>query len=363
MSHLFESKITHKGEKYILRQLSFKESQKFNEYLLKTELSPAFQSYQWGELKKSHGWQPIRLFLERNNTVVAATSILKRTDAGLTFFYSPRGPVLDYSNEVDLLGIICKGLVPLAEAHKAVFWRVDPEIPTVLKSKFIEHSFKEVPMDNDFGGIQPKWVWRIPLTMDREKQWESLTKGARRQIKKATKLNIRIVDGSSKDLSVFYKLLQETANYQGFLLRDKSYYLTMWSKLSSLDLKMLLAYHRNEPVSTAIVIGFGKGIWDIYAGNSSNHRDLGASYLLTWELIAWAGEQGYKFYDLGGIASRVDKDHPLDGLRVFKSRFGGEEVEFVGEMDLVFNAALYKAWTIGKKAFSLKNDLRKKLSL
>ena len=104
--------------------------------------------------------------------------------------------------------------------------------------------------------------------------------------------------------------------------------------------------------------GIRPGVWDIYAGNADS-LDTGASHLLTWELIIWALKQGYRFYDLGGVVPKLEPIGPWSGLKLFKSGFGGAEVEFVGEYDLVFDPIIYRFWHWGYRAFQQLVRLKK----
>ncbi|MFZ5644639.1 MAG: lipid II:glycine glycyltransferase FemX [Bacillota bacterium] len=361
MAQSFQYKLRYNNRYYWLRQISFREKQSFNDFIRLSDTGSVFQSYEWGELKRIYGWQPIRLLLEARNSIVGAATILKRTTAGIPFFYSPRGPALDY-NKPHLLSLFCRGVDPLARREKAAFWRLDPELPGTFEQNTIlsDSRLKPVPSASPFGGTQPRWVWRIPLAGSPEDQWLSLKKGARRQVNKARAAGITVQDGTKKDIPAFYNLLSETAKRNNFLLRSPKYYIDLWNMLSfSSCLRMLLAFQDRTPVATALAVGFGRGVWDIYAGNSHLNRNNGASYLLTWELISWASSQGYNFYDLGGIAPQVGQDHPLAGLKMFKSRFGGGEVEFIGEHDLVFHPLSYRVWQWGHKTFQLINWFRK----
>ena len=60
------------------------------------------------------------------------------------------------------------------------------------------------------------------------------------------------------------------------------------------------------------------------------------------------------------MPGRVGEDHPLYGLYKFKLGFGGDYVEFVGEMDMVLSKPVNFMITKGKPVFM---DLRKKLYL
>ena len=58
--------------------------------------------------------------------------------------------------------------------------------------------------------------------------------------------------------------------------------------------------------------------------------DARANYLLKWSAIAGFADEGFRTYDLWGLAT--------GGIRQFKEGFGGEEVAYVGARDLALRA-------------------------
>ena len=84
------------------------------------------------------------------------------------------------------------------------------------------------------------------------------------------------------------------------------------------------------------------------------------NYLLQWRMIQWAVETGCRIYDFRGVSGDLSEDNPLYGLYKFKKGFGGEFTEFVGEMDLVLNKAVYFAVEHGTNVLK---ELRKRAYL
>ncbi|UNC91382.1 lipid II:glycine glycyltransferase FemX [Candidatus Contubernalis alkaliaceticus] len=354
-----ETKLLHDKEHYWMRQVTADEKMDFQRFLENSELGNIFQTFEWAQLKEMGGWQPFHFLLESRGKALGAVSLLKRRAGGLSFFYSPRGPVLDYRNP-DVLALFSRGIKPIAQREKAAFWRIDPELPgDFVTDAFQRANFQRVPMTNNFGGIQPKWVWRIPLQKTSGEQWKLLKKSCRRQIKKAEKNGVEVRWGGREHLSEFYGLLQATASRNGFLLRGQKYYENLWRLLYPTgNLLLSMAYLEGEPVSTALAVVFRRGVWDLYAGSSRVGMDSGASYLITWQLISSAVQKGLGFYDLGGIINQAQAEGSLNGLKIFKSRFGGKEIEFLGEYDLVFNSSAYRFWNWGQKGYNFLKRCR-----
>jgi len=85
---------------------------------------------------------------------------------------------------------------------------------------------------------------------------------------------------------------------------------------------------------------FGKRViyeWYI-AGEDGKYQGIYPSVLATWAAIEYAARNGIAFFDFMGAGS-PDEAY---GVRDFKSKFGGEQVEY-GRYLKVFNKPVYSA--------------------
>ena len=85
----------------------------------------------------------------------------------------------------------------------------------------------------------------------------------------------------------------------------------------------------------------GDKAWYLYGASSNRHRNLMPNYLIQWEMIRWAREQGCTLYDFRGVSGDLNEDNPLYGLYRFKKGFGGEFTEFIGEWDQIYSPVFY----------------------
>jgi peptidoglycan pentaglycine glycine transferase (the first glycine) len=197
--------------------------------------------------------------------------------------------------------------------------------------------------------IQAKSVWRIPLHGNIS--LKDIKKSCRKQIKKAEQESVRIRLGNIDDLPSFYNVLKQTAKRSSFPLRSFQYFIDMWETLHNAGkLKLFLAEKENNAISAALVGLFGKGAWGFYGGTDDTARKNGASYLLHWEIIKWASQREFNFYDLGGIPLNGTNDKNISGIYLFKSNFGGDRVDFVGEFDCIQSPLKYAAWQIAMRS-------------
>lgn len=336
-----------RGEPLTVREVGSEDHAAYNRGITGLNTTHLFQSYQWGELKARHGWKPIRLLVESGREPVGGLTLLHRSTYGLGLFYSPRGPVLNYRNPT-LLASVLQAVRRLGHNLGVAFWKIDPEVTDTSTTRLLTRlGFRHLPPYGRFGGVQPRSVWRIPLYPPPGLQ--DLTTSARRQLRQAAKNGVMIQKEESGDLAPFYRLLRTTSNRQEFGVRGPRYYQNMWETLKP-EMAVFMAYHDEEPIAGALVVPFGRGIYDLYAATADHKRDLGASYLLAWHLLTYYAGLGFQFYDLGGIEPEATAADPQYGLQYFKSRFGGARLDFIGEFDLVLQPAKYRLWQCAQSA-------------
>lgn len=93
---------------------------------------------------------------------------------------------------------------------------------------------------------------------------------------------------------------------------------------------------------------FDKAIYEFYiCGLDYEFRDQNPSILATWAAIDYAKENNLKYFDFMGAGSPEEEY----GVRDFKSRFGGEEVEH-GRFIYILNKSKYKLGKLGLKVLS-----------
>ena len=95
----------------------------------------------------------------------------------------------------------------------------------------------------------------------------------------------------------------------------------------------------NDDVSMGsyMFITIGNEVVALNGGIVDEYNKLDASYTLHYEMIKYAIDNGYKYYNLYEIGDITDDNNKLKNSYNYKKNFGGEVVELVGEYDLVIN--------------------------
>ena len=118
------------------------------------------------------------------------------------------------------------------------------------------------------------------------------------------------------------------------------------NKLQYLKLEnntVLTAKKRNdeEVIAAALVIKHYNKITVLASGFSDMHKKLNPNHILYYTII-----ERYKDYfqlcDIGGVSGNFEQTSEYFGLNEFKTKFGGNVYEFLGEFDLICSERVFK---------------------
>ncbi|QGU00699.1 tRNA-dependent lipid II--amino acid ligase [Candidatus Syntrophocurvum alkaliphilum] len=334
------------------RIIDEKERVRFNEFIHSHPKGHFLQTYEWGQVKKAMGWTPLPLVLEEDEQIRGALLILKRDlpipGIARSIFYSPRGPVVDIDNE-ELCKILFDGAKRVADDHGAIFLKIDPDVESSngrFQQILMNRAFKKNETGLDFEGVQPNYVFRLDITPSEENLLKNMHSKTRYNIRLAKKRGVKIKEAESKeDLLVFYSILEETAKRDKFLIRGYEYFEIIWDQMIENNYaKIFFAEYEGTTISASLALILGNKVWYLYGASSNEYRNVMPNYLIQWEMIRWAKEQGCSIYDFRGVSGDLDESNPLYGLYRFKKGFNGDLVEFVGEWDRVYSPFFYFLW-------------------
>ncbi|MER5809145.1 peptidoglycan bridge formation glycyltransferase FemA/FemB family protein [Streptomyces sp. NPDC002033] len=201
-----------------------------------------------------------------------------------------------------------------------------------------------------FGDVQPRYVFQVPLA---NRSLDDVLKGFnqlwRRNIKKAEKAGVEVVQGGYDDLPTWQYLYEITAERDKFRPRPLSYFQRQWTALNSEDpnrMRLYIAQHEGEPLAAATMLTVGQHVWYSYGASANHKREVRPSNAMQWRMLRDSYALGASVYDLRGISDTLDENDHLFGLIQFKVGTGGEAVEYVGEWDFPLNKVLHKALDI-----------------
>ena len=260
------------------------------------------------------------------------------------------GPICDIHNK-EILKELTDGIESLAKKYKAFTFKFEPDI--VIE----DEEFKKIMLDlgyvikdnkkNYDEEIQPKKVFRLNLKNKTEDDiFQGFHSKHRNMVRTAIKRGAQIKVGTRDDLVAFQKIMEETGERDDFIIRKLDYFQKIYDTLGEKHIKLLMAYNEDKPIAGALIAIYGNKAWYMYAASSNEGRDLLPNYLLQWELIKMLLDMKIEIYDFRGIGGANENE----GLYRFKSRFGGEFIEFF-ELYKHFNKFKYIAYVKSERLF------------
>lgn len=215
------------------------------------------ESYAWGEFaKEKKRLTPFYLGLKENDKLVGTALLLqKKLPLGYSYFYSPRGFVLNYEDE-NIFKEMTKQIINFCKSKKSIFLKIDPDI-IIKKYNYLDEEvkldydwnkmfkmitncgFKHLGFTKNFETMQPRYTFRIDLTQDLDTIKEHFSKTTKQRINKAIKLGCETKIGTEEDLDEFCRLMMITEERKDFVSYDSSYYKTLY-KMYNKENKMTL---------------------------------------------------------------------------------------------------------------------------
>ena len=319
--------------------VELKDKEKYNNFLKAQKHSQFLQSWEWGEIQEKFGYDVYKIGVEKNNELIAAALLIKKKLFFNKYYFScPYGPI--YNNNEPFLKLLNE-IKKIAKKEKVIFLRAEP-------NDKIKNSIKTID-------IQPKKTLVLNLTKPEDDLLKEMKQKTRYNIRLAEKKGVKIVEthcNASKnpesDFEKFWEIMQTTRQRNKFRLHSKNYYKQMLSiddeENNDLKIKLFLAKYNNKIIAVDIVCFFGNTATYLHGASLSEFRSIMAPNLLQWHVIKLAKTQGYKYYDFYGID---EKKWP--GVTKFKKGFGGEEINYLGTYDLVFDSCKYNLYKLLRK--------------
>ena len=253
--------------------------------------------------------------------------------------------------------------------------------------------------------LEPRWISVLDLrdlnTID--DAYKNMRSSTKWRINNSRKNALEVIEADSDTLVEFKNLMQHTAERREFVDRPLSYYQNMFNILKEKDLvkvllvrinfKELLDNSKNsldenikkqeelkdnsrkekqlkelelehdrlvekiktleetikEDGDSKIIAGgwymlYGHEVNYLFGASYKNYMKYNSQYLLQYEMIKYAIENGYQDFNFYGIDGNFTETSKEYGLFEFKRGFNACVHELVGEFDLVIDKNMYKLY-------------------
>ncbi len=341
------------------------------------------QSDFWTDFKCGHGWNKVSC--DGINVLVRS---FKKAFFKFSLAYVPMAPAflvdeeagfaekaeadINYVKALGELSSKVKGLLPKDTA----FIRFDIPLDfadTITRDGWISNlaqvsAYAKVPLVKSDVDVQPPDSVLLDLSLSEDEQLEQMKSKWRYNIRYAAKhgVTVRAVHASSPDfeddLDSFYKIYQTTAKRDGIGLHPKEYYKDLLERgdkgKCDTEITLYIASHEGEDLACIITLFNKDEAVYLYGCSSNSKRNLMPAYLVQWTAICDAKKYGCKVYDFYGIPPTGEEGHPMHGLYLFKTGFGGREIHRPGCFDIPLKTLVYKLYI---QAERVRAFLRKKI--
>ncbi|QBD79234.1 peptidoglycan bridge formation glycyltransferase FemA/FemB family protein [Ktedonosporobacter rubrisoli] len=337
---------------YVLQPVPTEQREQWDSFMAGHCHGHMLQSWAWGELKARYGWHPLRLALrDRQQRIVAAAQVLRRTAPHIPLrsghlAYIPKGPVLDWSQPE-----VCAQFLPQLSAYirrqGAITLRMEPGLEAGTAAADLAVKYLASAQAHPIHPVQPLRTISLDLAPTEETLLAQMKEKWRYNIRLAARKGVSIREAETiEDLEAWYNLLQVTGTRDKFGIHTFAYYVDMWRLFKAQNaLRVLLAEHNGQLLAGIFVGHFASQAAYMYGASSNEQRQLMPNYLLQWEAIRWAKQQGADLYDFWGIPDTDDPNEAMAGVYRFKSGWGGRVVKFIGGYEQIYRQLMLKIAT------------------
>ena len=339
------------------------------ERFINLEAQRFLQTPFWADFKSNHGWKAFYFRNDENGIEKLESfsgvpessrlTVLVRKVRMFNVAYIPmavefkdRNPgddvpasdVTEYFSSLEKITAMLKPYLP----PKTLFVRYDVPVDFLdieKKDAFIKAAGKGKKFKKSRVDIQPPDTVLLPLEKTEDEILSEMKSKWRYNIRLASKKGVEVLkfhadsDGFEKAFDSFYELFEQTSKRDGVSFHAKSYYKDLLSRgCASGDkekplITLYLAKHEDDFLAGIITLFCKREAVYLYGASGNLKRNLMPAYLLQWTAVKDAKEYGCPVYDFYGCPPTDDESHPMHGLYLFKTGFGGNLIHRPGSFD------------------------------
>jgi lipid II:glycine glycyltransferase (peptidoglycan interpeptide bridge formation enzyme) len=283
----------------------------------------SYGAIRWGEKNLSH------LILKNGNEVVAIAQVRlirpRFFRGGIA--YLRWGPICQLRGQELSKETVHRMAEALSEEYvqrRGLFLRVLPDaFGDTPRGKIFQEAFSHSKYSSgSTANLERTFLLDLgfPLGELRKK----LDQKWRNQLNRAEKNELTIVEGTGlAEYRIFAEIYQRMWNRKKFKTTvDIGEFGRLCEALPQVhQFKIFICQHKGVPVASIVCSAIGDtGIYLLGATDDDGNNTKGA-YLLQWSAITWLKENGFRYYDLGGIDPESNP-----GVFHFKRGFSGRDV-------------------------------------
>ncbi len=308
------------------------------------------QTWRWGEFKSLHGWTPVRILLPGDYRPKVAAQLLFRRVGPFSVAYVPRGPL---AGELTMgeVAEFTRAVDDACRRRRTIAVLIEPETSELPLSLGRSALWKA----NDVL-IQPRRTIKVRVGVSDNDLLSNMKSKTRYNVRLAQRRGVTVRRGGVREVPLFYQLLQETSERDGFGIHAVDYFDDLMRVFGD-EAALFIAEFEGEPAAGLLALRGGDEAIYMYGATRSEFQRHMPAYLIQFEAMQWARKSGCALYDLWGIpatdeppADAVDSSGTVNvrdgmwGVYRFKQGFGGDVVSYPGLFERVYLKPLMTAW-------------------
>lgn len=320
------------------------------------------QSWEWGEFQKALGRNVERYIAAQKpggEPIAAFALVHHPLPLGQRYAYIPRGPVLANHavGEAESL-VILRGIKDWAQTRlqDPLFLRLEPPLDSITNEEAAS-VFKRPAYY-----VQPRRNHIVPLHTSEETIAARFHSSTRSNIRRAERRGVTVLTKlpAEADLDCFFAMARDTIGRNGGknAYPSREYFRTLIKTLtpltdtpdpSTLSLAIFDGRENGEPAAMHFVLFFGGTATYLFGASHDRSLRSKVTTYLHWSAMREAAKRGFKYYDLGGVDEAL-----WPTLTQFKRQFRGEEIQYIGNLDIPLRPILYKTYNLLRKLRKFK---------
>ncbi|WP_165943865.1 lipid II:glycine glycyltransferase FemX [Saccharopolyspora karakumensis] len=312
----------------------------------------------WGRVRAEAGYAPHYVLVTRGGEVLGGAQVLVRQVRPLgTLGYVPYGPVIatGVPDRACVRDALAGALDDLARHRLRMLFVQPPEGVDDLSGEMIARGFR-----GSDACVAPPGSLRIDLNRPEDALWSELgNKRLRREVRRRSWENkgVRVGRGDERDFSVMAELLARTGAHHRFQPYSEEYVEALLHGLGR-HAVLWIARYRGTPVVAHLYTLCGATMRARLTGfDRAVPSPNGLPGILHWEAMMWARDQGFRWFDHGGLPESalrtllddVDDWSSLSSYVRYKCDFGGSPYRCSPAVESIRPAALRGAYDLAMR--------------
>lgn len=308
-----------------------------------------FQTYAWGEYRRSLHWEQCRWVAlnEKQKAVAMMQASLRRYPLGIGLLWCEGGPIGDLSVCDESLHTAIKNTTGL----KRVYCRFRCD-----RTKDIEDSLRLTAQGwtLPWSPLTTCYSMLLDLTKDEDQLLAGFDRNWKRNLKRSSQSSRDVtqwLDAAADEVFGAYSSMQNVKGLDEQLSREE-----IEQMLTNLKQQLVVYGCRDDRGEVASLLGClvtGDRACCVLSATSQAGRRLNSSYAVFWAMVQHLRRIGVKCLDLAGIDPATNY-----GVYRFKRATGAIPIEYLGEWDWASQPAMrwFGNWAIERR------DLLKRVS-